>query len=57
MGDEQDLPPALADLVADFEFVDRGLRAEMLIEYAVRFREVAPAIAAPRSVAFSNCSK
>jgi cysteine desulfuration protein SufE len=45
VGDEEDLPAALADLVADFEFVDRGLRAEMLIEYADRFREVPPAIA------------
>jgi cysteine desulfuration protein SufE len=33
------LPPPLADLVADFEFVDRGLRAEMLVEYADRFAE------------------
>ena len=40
------LPPALSDLVADFEFVDRALRAEMLIEYADRFREVPPAVAA-----------
>ncbi len=40
------MPPRLADLVADFEFVDRSLRAEMLIEYADRFREVAPAVAA-----------
>ncbi len=39
------LPAPLADVIADFEFVDRGLRAEMLIEYADRFREVAPAIA------------
>ena len=38
-------PAALADLVADFEFVDRSLRAEMLIEYADRFRDVAPDIA------------
>lgn len=39
------LPPRLADVVADFEFVDRSLRAEMLIEYADRFVEVAPEIA------------
>jgi len=39
------LPPRLADVVADFEFVDRGLRAELLIEYADRFREVPPEVA------------
>lgn len=39
------LPPRLADVVADFEFVDRGLRAEMLIEYADRFVEVAESVA------------
>jgi cysteine desulfuration protein SufE len=39
------LPAPLADLVADFEFVDRSLRAEMLIEYADRFEEVPPSIA------------
>jgi len=46
MTDEAPLPEKLADVVADFEFVDRSLRAEMLIEYADRFREVDPAIAA-----------
>jgi len=40
------LPAPLADVVADFEFVDRGLRAEMLIEYADRFREVPESVAA-----------
>ena len=45
MDDDDRLPPALADVIADFEFVDRALRAEMLIEYADRFREVAPGIA------------
>ena len=40
------LPPApLADLIADFEFVDRALRTEMLLEYADRFQEVSPEIA------------
>ncbi len=39
-------PPRLADVIADFEFVDRALRAEMLIEYADRFREVPPEVAA-----------
>jgi cysteine desulfuration protein SufE len=42
----ENLPAPLAEAIADFEFVDRSLRAEMLIEYADRFREVAPAIAA-----------
>ncbi len=39
------LPAPLADVVADLEFADRGLRAELLIEYADQFEEVAPAIA------------
>ena len=46
MGEEALLPAPLADVVADFEFVDRSLRAELLIEYADRFQEVAPEIAA-----------
>ncbi len=45
MSEETPLPPKLADVVADFEFVDRALRSEMLIEYADRFREVPAAIA------------
>lgn len=45
MSGETLLPAPLADVVADFEFVDRGLRAEMLIEYADRFREVPATIA------------
>jgi cysteine desulfuration protein SufE len=44
--DPLSLPAPLADVVADFEFVDRGLRAEMLIEYADRFEEVPASIAA-----------
>jgi cysteine desulfuration protein SufE len=40
------MPAPLAELAAEFEGVDRGLRAEMLIEYADQFEEVAPAIAA-----------
>jgi cysteine desulfuration protein SufE len=39
------LPALLADAIADFEFVDRSLRAEMLIEYADRFAEVPAEIA------------
>ncbi len=45
MNDGIALPAPLADVIADFEFVDRGLRAEMLIEYADRFREVDASIA------------
>ena len=45
MGEEVVLPAPLADVVADFELVDRSMRAEMLIEYADRFREVTPDIA------------
>jgi cysteine desulfuration protein SufE len=47
MSDAPPLPAPLADVVADFELVDRSLRAEMLIEYADRFRE-APASVATR---------
>ncbi len=39
------LPAKLADVVADFQFVDRGMRAEMLIEYADRFVEVPASVA------------
>lgn len=39
------MPAALAGVIADFEFVDRALRAEMLIEYADRFREVPSSVA------------
>ncbi len=39
------LPEALASVVADFELVDRGLRAEMLIEYADQFVEVPASVA------------
>ena len=45
MSDSPAPPALLTELVADFEFTDRSLRAEMLIEYADRFRDVAPAIA------------
>ena len=45
MSEQPALPAPLADVVADFEFVDRGLRAEMLIEYADRFEEVPEAVA------------
>ena len=45
--DEGPLPAPLAEVVADFAMVDRGLRAEMLIEYADSFEEV-PATVASR---------
>jgi cysteine desulfuration protein SufE len=41
------LPAPLADVAADFELVDRAMRAEMLIEYADHFEEV-PADVASR---------
>lgn len=41
------LPAPLADVVAEFESVDRGMRADMLIEYADGFEEV-PATVAER---------
>ena len=47
MSDAVELPKALADVVADFHSLDRGLRAEMLIEYADRFESV-PATVATR---------
>jgi len=46
MSDREALPAALADVVTDFESVDRSLRAEMLIEYADRFESVPPSVAA-----------
>jgi cysteine desulfuration protein SufE len=45
MSEQPTLPAPLADLVADFEFVDRAMRAEMLIEYADTFEEVPAAVA------------
>ncbi len=45
MADDPTLPAPLAEVVADFELVDRMLRAEMLIEYADRFREAPEAVA------------
>ena len=47
MTDRTALPPPLAEVVAEFESVDRGLRAELLIEYADQF-EAVPASVAPR---------
>ena len=45
MSETVSMPAPLAEAVADFEFVDRSMRAEMLIEYADRFREVPPEVA------------
>src|SRR5258708_38212931 len=39
------LPAPLADAIADLEFADRTLRAELLIEYADRFVDVPPEVA------------
>ena len=41
----EDVPEALASLVAEFEHLDRGMRSEMLIEYADQFAEVPPDVA------------
>ncbi len=46
MSDSSRLPAKLAEVVADFQLVDRSMRAEMLIEYADRFVEVPSAVAA-----------
>jgi cysteine desulfuration protein SufE len=40
-----DVPKPLEELVADFAFLDRSERAELLIEYADRFQEVPGRIA------------
>ena len=45
MSEPAALPALLADVVADIEFVDRTLRAELLIEYADQFEEVPPSVA------------
>jgi cysteine desulfuration protein SufE len=46
-GDAEALPAPLAEVVAEFDAVDRGMRAEMLIEYADQFESV-PAVVATR---------
>ncbi|MGH2609282.1 MAG: SufE family protein, partial [Tepidiformaceae bacterium] len=40
-----EMPQALKDVVADFEFVDRSERAELLIEFADRFQSVPEEVA------------
>jgi len=42
---EASLPAPLAEVVAEVEGVDRGLRTELLVEYADQFEEVSPEIA------------
>ncbi len=45
MSETPSLPAPLADAIADLEFADRTLRAELLIEYADRFVDVPPEVA------------
>ena len=46
MSDADEFVPAtLASVVSEFDLVDRGMRAEMLIEYADHFSEVPPEVA------------
>ena len=42
---EEGVPETLANVVSEFEHLDRGMRAEMLIEYADQFTEVPPDVA------------
>jgi len=46
VSDRAALPAPLAEVVGEFEAVDRGLRAEMLIEYADQFETVPASVAA-----------
>ncbi|HEX6031711.1 MAG TPA: SufE family protein [Tepidiformaceae bacterium] len=39
------MPNPLKDILEDFELVDRGERAELLIEYADEFQDVPPEVA------------
>ena len=45
MNEPKPLPPRLQDILEDFAFVDRGERAELLIEFADEFQDVPPSIA------------
>ena len=57
-GDAEALPAPLADVVAEFAAVDRGMRAEMLIEYADQFESVPAAVATrpyPESARAPRC--
>lgn len=52
------VPVPLAAVVAEFQGLDRGLRAEMLIEYADQFEEVPPSVATrpfPESARAPRC--
>jgi cysteine desulfuration protein SufE len=42
---EPALPAPVAEVVAEFDSLDRGLRSELLIEYSDQFEEVPPAVA------------
>ena len=53
-----ELPAPLAEVVAEFKSLDRGLRAEMLIEYADQFEPVPAEIATrpyPESARAPRC--
>jgi cysteine desulfuration protein SufE len=57
-GDADALPAPLADVVAEFDAVDRGMRAEMLIEYADQFESVPATVASrpyPESARAPRC--
>ena len=41
----ENIPPKLQELLEDFAFVDRNERAQLLIEFADRFKDVEPRIA------------
>lgn len=45
MTDAEQLPPKLKEVLEDFAFVDRSERAELLIDYADDFEDVAERIA------------
>jgi cysteine desulfuration protein SufE len=57
-GDAEALPGPLAAVVAEFDAVDRGMRAELLIEYADQFQSVPAAVATkpyPESARAPRC--
>ena len=58
MSTSETLPAPLVEVLATFEAVDRGLRAEMLIEYADAFTSVDEAVASkpyPESARAPRC--
>ena len=46
MSEPATLPAPLADVIAEFDALDRGMRSEMLIEYADQFEPVPESVAA-----------